>query len=81
MFKKLAPDQQIDAALVFNDPAYLHLVRPLIAAIGGGILRLLLTSFFLLIGHLEIRVVSRSKPVMVRVSLLFFLRRLSHLMG
>ena len=39
-FKKLSPDQQIDAALVFNDPAYVQLSMPLNLVIGEETLRL-----------------------------------------
>jgi hypothetical protein len=39
-FKKLSPDQRIDAALVFNDPAYVLVTTLLTTGIGAGIFRL-----------------------------------------
>ena len=47
-FKEIAPDQPIDAALVFNDPAYVPRFFGLIIVIGGEIPRLSSTWFFLL---------------------------------
>jgi len=75
-FKELAPDQQIDAALVFNDPAYIISWVRLIPVTGEEIHKLSLILFSHLIGHLEILHVSRNRLAMALGRLLFSLRTL-----